>query len=310
VIDLIGVDPVKGPIFFTLEQKPNQPVVFKRQVRDCIQCHLGPETVNVPGLMLRSVRTNDLGKPMSQVQNFVGGHNNILKERWGGWYVTGTHDGEEHLGNGFYGTNPPTPDSLKQNSNITSLKDKFDTSKYPAAESDAVALLVLDHTVRMQNYIVQAQYETRTAQEERKHSAIPLVDNSNWRIKNSGESLLTYMLFRDEGALHGKITGTSDFTRRFSQSGPRDKQGRSLFEFDLNKRVFRYPCSYMIYTKSFDALPQEMKEYLWKRFREILSGNDKSNRYGTLTAEDRQAVLEILLDTKPEFRAWWNAHPN
>ncbi len=310
VLDLIGIDPIKGPIFFTLEQKPNKPITFKRQVRDCIQCHLGPETVNVPGLMIRSVRTNDLGKPMSQVQDFVGGHNNPLKDRWGGWYVTGTHSGDEHLGNGFYGSNPPTPDSLKQNSNVTSLKNLFDTSKYPAGESDAVALLVLDHTVRMQNYIVQAQYETCTAQQERKHSVIPLVDNSNWRIRNSGESLLTYMLFRDEGALHGKIEGTSDFTKRFSAIGPRDKKGRSLYEFDLNTRVFKYPCSYMIYSKSFEALPQEMKEYVWKRLSEILTGKEPKGKYPNLTTEDQQAVLEILLDTKPEFRAWWDSHPH
>ena len=308
VLDLIGIDPIKGPIFFTLDQKSGQPIVFKRQIRDCFQCHVGPETVNVPGLLIRSVRTNDQGKLISQVQDFVSGHNNPLAERWGGWYVTGTHGNDVHLGNGFYGQTPPTPESLKANSNIVDLKTKFDTSKYPADASDAVALLVLDHTVRMQNYIVEAQYETTTAQSERKHSTIKLVDNSNWRIKNSSESLLTYMLFRDEGALHGPIAGTTDFAKEFSKNAPRDKKGRSLYDFDLNTRVFKYPCSYMIYSDSFNALPKEMKDYLWQRLSQILTGEDRTRLYGTLSDEDRKAVLEILLDTKPEFAEWWKTH--
>ena len=306
VLDLIGIDPRKGPIFFTLDQTPDAKLVFKRQIRDCVQCHLGPETLNVPGLLVRSVRTNDQGKPISQVQDFVSGHNNPLSERWGGWYVTGTHAGDVHFGNGFYAGKPPAADELKTNSNVTDLSSRFDTSKYPSPFSDTVSLLVLDHTVRMQNFITQAEYETTIAQSERKDPKIKLVDNSNWRIKNSGEALLAYMLFRDEAALHGQIKGTSGFTSEFSKLGPKDKQGCSLYDFDLNTRVFRYPCSYMIYSKSFDTLPSEMKDYLWMRLDQILSGKDETRLYAKMLPEDRTAVLSILLDTKPEFRTWWD----
>jgi len=308
VLDLIGIDPIKGPIFFTLSQDPNKRVVFKRQIRDCVQCHLGPETINVPGLLIRSVRTNEQGLPRSQVQDFVSGHNNPLSDRWGGWYVTGTHAGDVHLGNECYAAHPATPETLKANSNVTDLRSKFDTTQYPAADSDAVALLVLDHTVRMQNYLTEVQYEANNAEHDRHDPTVKLVDNSNWRIKNSCESLLAYMLFRDEAALHGQVTGTTSFAEEFQKQGPRDRKGRSLYELDLNKRVFKYPCSYMIYSPSFQALPKESKDYIWNRLSEILTGQDQSRLYSTLTPDDRQAVLEILLDTKPEFRSWWSAH--
>jgi len=309
VLDLIGIDPVKGPIFFTLEQKQSIRPTFKREIRDCVQCHLGPETVNVPGLVVRSVRTNENGKPISQVQNFVSGHNNPLPQRWGGWYVTGTHEGDNHLGNGYYAVERPTDENLKKNSNITDLKSRFDTTQYPTPFSDTVALLVLDHTVRMQNFITEAQYETVIAQKERKDPKIKLVDNSNWRIKNAGESLLNYMLFRDEAALHGKITGTSGFQEAFSKFGPRDKMGRSLYDLDLNTRVFKYSCSYLIYSKTFDTLPSEMKNYLWGRLSQILIGRDTNPRFVSMSSDDRSAVLDILLDTKPEFAAWCRNHP-
>lgn len=308
VLDVISIDPRKGLIFYTLPQQPVAKPVFQRQIRDCVQCHLGAETVFVPGMLIRSVRTNSKGKPMSQVQDFVSGHNNPLIDRWGGWYVTGTHGEDVHLGNGFYGENKPTPESLKENSNITDIRSRLDTTKYPAADSDAVALLVLDHSVRMQNYLIVAQYEACNAVDDRKNPKVKLVDNSRWRIKNSGESLLAYMLFRDEGVLHGPIKGTSSFAEEFSKRGPKDHQGRSLFELDLNKRVFKYPCSFLIYSDSFEALPKEMKDYLWERLSEILTGKDKSRLYSTLTPEDQKAVLEILLDTKPQFRSWWDQH--
>jgi hypothetical protein len=308
VLDFVSIDPKKGVIFFTLQQDPKKPVLFKREIKDCVACHSGDETIFIPGMLIRSVRSFSDGRIQSSVQDFVNGHNSPLSDRWGGWYVTGKHGEDRHLGNGFYGETEPTDEVMKANSNITDLRDKFDTKKYPVADSDAVALLVLDHSVRMQNYMIVAQYETVTAQSERKNPKIKLVDNSRWRIKNSGEALLAYMLYRDEGALRGPISGTSSFTDDFSKRGPRDRKGRSLFEFDLNKRVFKYPCSFLIYSKSFEALPKEMKDYVWKRLSEILTGQEKSRLYAKLTAADQLAVKEILLDTKPEFRAWWTAN--
>lgn len=321
LIDLAAVDPNRGPIFYTLDQVSNSTPRFVRGT-DCMQCHIGPKTLNVPGLVVQSIHTASNGEPLMTVEGFVNGHNSALEERWGGWYVTGTHAGASHLGNSF-ATNVarPEPADLSQGNNVTDLRGRFDTSRYQSPHSDIVALLVLEHQVRMQNLITLANYETRYAREElAAHSTLQFNSdltkpgtpdtiagtNSDWpqqRIARAAERLLEYMLFRNETQLKGLVKGTSGFAAQFECSGPRDSKGRSLRQLDLKTRLFKYPCSYLIYSDAFDALPQEMKTYLWQRLRQILSGEDRSATYATMTPEDRQAVLEILLETKPEFAA-------
>ena len=83
------------------------------------------------------------------------------------------------------------------------------------------------------------------------------------------------------------------------QLGPRDSHGRSLRDFDLERRIFRYPCSYLIYSPAFDALPVAVREYVSKRLNEILSGEDQTAEFQHLSAEDRRAIREILAETKP-----------
>src|SRR5436305_826062 len=81
-------------------------------------------------------------------------------------------------------------------------------------------------------------------------------------------------------------------------AGPRDPQGRSLRDFDLRSRLFRYPCSYLVYTTAFDGLPPEAKEHVYRRLWEVLTGADAGKEYARLSAADRRAILEILRATK------------
>ena len=99
------------------------------------------------------------------------------------------------------------------------------------------------------------------------------------------------------------VAGTSGFADEFAKQGPRDKQGRSLRDLDLKKRLMRYPLSYMVYSASFDGMPAGVKEYVYGRFREVLSGTDQSPAFAHLSASDREAILGILQDTKPDFAA-------
>jgi hypothetical protein len=315
VIDIEAVDPQRGPIFYTLEQRTNGKPRFTRNA-ECMRCHLGRQTVNVPGLLVRSFYTAADGRPLAKVLNFVNGHNSPLQDRWGGWYVTGTHAGDLHLGN-IFANDPAHPEraDLKAGANLIDLRDRFDATQYLSPHSDLVALLVLEHQSRMQNLITHANYETRlaldpeVAQGEKRS---PIVEGelgpTSSRIAAAGEALLEYMLFRNEAPLKGPVKGTSNFTSEFEQAGVRDSRTRSLREFDLKSRLFRYPCSYMIYTASFDGLPREMKNYLWRRLGEILVGDDRGPDYASMGAEDRRAVREILLETKPEFAAWVQQH--
>jgi hypothetical protein len=331
-IDIASVDPQRGAIFYTLGQASNSVPQFTRRF-DCLECHQRARTLFVPGLFVMSVYTAPDGAALSRVADFVSGHGSPLSTRWGGWYVSGTHFdgrraaqkgaeaagvGELHLGN-IFSNNSKSPEQIEPaaGANVTDLRPRFDSDRYLSSHSDIVALLVLEHQVRLHNLLTSANYETRFALAE-------LAGGSNdttrfqdisvaspWpqqRIALAGEKLLEYMLFRDEAPLKGRVRGTSGFSAQFERLGPRASRRRSLRQFDLTNRLFRYPCSFMVYSAAFDGLPDEMKNYLWRRLDEILQGNDRSERYQTMAAVERPAVLEILLETKPEFAAWARRH--
>jgi len=117
--------------------------------------------------------------------------------------------------------------------------------------------------------------------------------------------LVRYLLFTNEIALQNSITGTSDFAKQFAARGPRDPKGRSLRDFDLRTRIFRYPCSYLVYSEAFDAVPSPAKEYVYHRLFEVLSGREQSPEFASLSSQDRRAILEILVATKPGLPEEW-----
>jgi hypothetical protein len=212
-----------------------------------------------------------------------------MNERWGGWYVTGTHGSQKHLGNTVLpkaaSAFAPIPAAAFSKSfNVTDLKSRFDTSRYLSPHSDIVALMVLAHQTDVQNLLVLAAQPAASA-------------------KDTGEQLLKAMLFSGAVPLTAPVQGTSNFAAEFSARGPRDTSGRSLRDFDLKTRLFRYPLSYLIYSKTFDGLPQPVKTYFYGRLKEVLTGADKSPAFAHLSAGDRKAILEILTETKPDFRS-------
>ena len=118
--------------------------------------------------------------------------------------------------------------------------------------------------------------------------------------------MLTYLLFSDEALLTDKITGTSEFTARFATLGRRDREGRSLRDFDLERRLFKYPCSFLIHSEAFQAIPSQVKGYIYRRLWEILNGNDRGSAFAHLTNTDRQSILAILRDTHTGLPDYWH----
>jgi hypothetical protein len=119
--------------------------------------------------------------------------------------------------------------------------------------------------------------------------------------------LVSYMLFENEAKMYSPMAGVSSFTETFPVRGPRDKKGRSLRDFDLQTRLFRYPLSYMIYDAAFDALPETAKDQVYRKLFAALTDAGKMPR---LSAADRQAILEIVRDTKPNPPSYWQAVQN
>ncbi|MEZ6137442.1 MAG: hypothetical protein R3C53_21350 [Pirellulaceae bacterium] len=97
------------------------------------------------------------------------------------------------------------------------------------------------------------------------------------------------------------VSGSSNFQQEFEARGQRDTQGRSLRDLDLTTRVFRYPCSYLIYNPAFDGLPPEVRSQIVDKLGRILSGEMATEQFAHLTPEIRRELTEILTETKPEL---------
>jgi hypothetical protein len=288
VFELISADPVQGLIYYTLDTQKTDKPKFERRFSECLNCH-GPAN----GLVVSSVYPATDGTPFVTGTFFQGiDHRTPLEDRWGGWYVSGTHGALHHLGNAI-ARNPDRPFDLEQNGtqNLTSLDSKFDTSKYIVPTSDIVSLMTLEHQAHMTNLIIAVGQQFRRA------SASGTLENSKTTLDRAVDQLVDYMLFVDEAPIHDPIKGISSFTSTFPQRGPRDMQGRSLRDFDLQKRLFRYPLSYMIYSDVFEAMPAVARSRVYQRLQDVLSGKDQSPKFSHLSAADRQAIAEILHDT-------------
>jgi hypothetical protein len=313
VIELGAVDPNLGTVFYTLDQKKKDKAHLTRQGESCLLCHGSSANEGLPGQVVRSVYADADGQPILAAGTFRIDHSSPLKQRWGGWYVTGKSGKQTHLGNLII-EGKRVPDDLenKDGVNVTDLGPYFKTSAYLTPHSDIVALMVLEHQAQAHNLITRANFLTRIALHDEAElnkalgqSAKGHSDSTTRRIKNAGEPLVKYLLFSEEAQLTDAVEGTSAFAREFARRGPFDNKGRSLRDFDLRKRMFKYPCSYVIYSAAFDGLPAEVKEYVYRRLWEVLTGKDTGKEFAHLSGADRQAVLEILRETKPNLPDYW-----
>jgi hypothetical protein len=302
VMEISAFDPILGVNFYSVDtRQSDSPVVARREV--CLQCHLGAQTMGVPGLMVSSLYRNGPKVAGLHASNYLTDQRTSFDERWGGWYVTGSMGGQKHLGNAA--PDPERPDRVvaEGGKDWLTLEGHVDMRPYLAPGSDVVALMTLEHQARMTNLITRIAWDTRIAVADGKLEA------SRDKINGEIEEMLPYMLFADETPITAPIQGSSTFTKTFPARGPRDKQGRSLRDFDLKTRLFRYPLSYMIYTPAFDAMPDYARDRIYRRLYDILTGTDKDAKFAKLTPEDRRAVLEIVRDTKPKLPPFWKAAP-
>jgi hypothetical protein len=302
MLEFSSLDPKQGVVFYTLDnQKAARPEFARRD--DCLRCHQGPITFGVPGILISSIHPRSAEGRETHGSAFVTDDRIPIKERWGGWYVSGKHGSQTHFGNNVALVQPLNPGGPAgpESQNVTNLADLFDTSRYLEPTSDIVALLTLEHQTRMTNLITRIAWDTRIAEHDGK------LESSRAELNSEIEELVTYMLFADEAPLGAPVTGVSGFTKTFPERGPRDSHGRSLRDFDLKTRLFRYPLSYMIYSPAFDAMPAAARDRIYERLYAVLSGKEKSDTYARLSAEDRQAVLEIVRETKKGLPTYWKS---
>jgi len=299
-LEIAVQDPRRGILFYTLAQQP-RPEARLARAHDCVRCHVSHDSMDVPGMLMRSIPTGPDGRIYPQLGNFVTDDRSAFEERWGGWYVTGDIAGARHMGNLFV-QNPTEPDAPISAAGppLTGLSGKFDVRGYPNDKSDVVALMVFEHQMHMMSLLVRVGWDARAAA---RHSDAGS-DVVRTMLANDARELVDSMLFQGEPPLPGPVRSTSGFAAEFESRGPFDRRGRSLRQLDLQHRLMRYPCSYMIYSRAFDGLPDEAKAAIYLRLWEILSDPDPSH-YATLSVEDRRAIVGILVDTRKDLPGYF-----
>lgn len=274
-IEMAAQDPEQGMSFYMMQQlEAEKPFVIKRD--QCLSCHLSRNSVDIPGMLLRSVYPAWDGSPINPLGFHVLDHRTPLENRFGGWYVTGSTGSMKHLGNAAF---TDSGASLPLIGNYS---------------SDIVAIMVFDHQMHIMNLMTRVGWDFRLARYLETATGKPN-ETIDRQLRDDVNEFVDYLLFVDEALLKNKIEGKFGFAEKFAAAGPSDSKGRSLRQLDLEHRLMRYPCSYMIYSPAFDALPAEAKNMIYARIPEVLSAKYSS--------ADRQAVIEILRDTKKDLPA-------
>ena len=313
-LELAAMDPNLGPVFYTLAQTEAANSRIDRETAVCLRCHDSYSMTGggVPRFILGSGYTNTRGLLVSHEAWIITTDRTPLRSRWGGWYVTGTHGEQGHLGN-LVVRDPGELQNLDllATGNVTELSTLIDPGLYLGGHSDIAALMVIEHQVALQNTITRVNFDARQALHEERAGNLEagldqavVSEETIRRIQGVAEPLVRALLFVGEATIEYPLRGTSGFAERFSDEGPKDSTGRSLRELDLTTRVFRYPCSYLIYSEAFDALPELVKDYVYGRLNEVLDTNGPRGDFSHLSDEDATAILKILRDTKSDFAAF------
>jgi hypothetical protein len=274
-------------------------------------CHSSKSaTGGVPGFMVLSTAADRHGYPITGVHEGSTSDVTPVAQRFGGYYVTGTGP---HAGNVYaplLGHEVHDKPAFRAKFRVQferadsnarrSLAGLFDTTMYLHGQSDVVALMVLTHQTVVHNLIMAVHEAAREAIIEAAIGAVrtdSLQAPVTPRLRGAVDNLARALLFVKEARLTAPLRGTTSFAQDFARRGVRDRAGRSLRDFDLQQRLFRYPASFLVYSEAFDALPRMARRAVYARMADLLEGREPTD----LTAGERQAVTEILRETKPEF---------
>jgi hypothetical protein len=285
MIEVAADDPQQGIVFYTLDQTAAAPS-FTRQT-SCLSCHVSPGTLGVPGLIARSHTVGDDGNVRPQTVPRDVDHQTRHPDRWGGWFVTSEgapppYQQLAHMGNVTFSGKGNTSNQVF----VDWMTSEPETRGYLSSASDIAGLLLFDHQVHAINLMTRLNVEARAASDQ-----VPRLANE----------LADYLLFAGEAPPLSPLTPRPGFAASLASKVPTDRLGRSFGQLDMDTRLLRYPCSYMIYSDAFEALPAAVKQSVYRRMIGTLTADDPRATRARL--DDRRAVLEILRETKPGFPA-------
>lgn len=302
-VEIIAHDPVEGVAFYTLDQQADAPRPVRQ--RSCLGCHESASTRDVPGFIVRSHTVDDAGnvlaRPMTPISHDVT-HATGHPERWGGWLVTLEGTAPPYAQRAHQGNITFTPEGNTSSGVFVEwMASAPEARGYPSAMSDIVALLAFDHQMPAINLMTRLNFTARRAAAEARSGP------ADREVDALAAELAAYLLFADEAAMPVPLTPRAGFAKALAARTPHDPRGRSLAQIDGEVRLLRYPCSYMIYSSAFEALPAAVRQNVYRRMIAILTG-PADKRFERTSAADRLAVLEILRATKQDFPAAGSTH--
>lgn len=301
-IEVITHDPVLGAVFYLIGGG-NEPQTLRisRDTSQCLSCHGTARTESVPGVLVRSVFPDASGQPLFAQGSFLIDHSSSIRERWGGYYVTG-QSSLPHLGNRTF---EETPDRVfpEKPVQLASVEGRIDTSRYLRNTSDIVALMVLEHQCHVHNTMASAAVNYRRMrwlQQSLDPAADPDEGSAGRYADEAAERIVKLLLFENEAELGedgiaGDPAYQDAFLRRFSKT----KDGRSLADFNLYDRLFKHRCSYMIYSAAFRALPERIRSAVMIQLRDILASEPSPENHPDFKSSSRRRIASILSETLP-----------
>jgi hypothetical protein len=290
-IEVASVDPHLGAVFHIFDiPRGRRPLAVERS-RRCMNCHADAETHEVPGFVIKSVIPGPNGGSLDGFRGGETGHHVPLAERFGGYYLTGAPRGTAPHANlvGEFIDGEIVTEHLP-------FGAVFDLDRYLAPGSDLLPHLIHEHQAGFTNRVIAASYLCRTLLAEGDGTVRP---ERLALLDERAAELTRYILFADEAALpKGGIEGDPAFREAFLAKALPDARGRSLRQFDLRDRLVKHRCSYMIYSRAFQALPPIMKERVQARIRAALRP-DSGPEFSYLPRAEKEAIAAILRETFP-----------
>ncbi len=310
LIELATIDPQLGPIFYSFDPNATDPQFLRNG--ECLSCHGGLFVRGIPGLFARSLFTDKEGEPLLRFGSTLVDFRTPFTNRWGGWYVTGTHGKALHRGNVLaLEKNDELIVDLNRGANLSTVPASLEVGSYPAPGSDIIALLVFEHQMAMQNTLTRASLNCRrmlayqkNLQQELKEPLTdePTYDSVKHVFESAANELVNDLLYKDEAPLPDGLAGSAAFQNAFRGNAPRARDASSLKDFHLKGRLFQNRCSYLIYSESFLTLPDVLKRRVYDRLIHALRPSDPDPDYAYLDAGERLRISRILTDTHEEYR--------
>jgi hypothetical protein len=157
------------------------------------------------------------------------------------------------------------------------------------------AHLLLEHQIGFHNLATLGLYRTRDAVMAGNGVIKPedrvSLDDIAWRM-------VRYLLFQNEAALpSGGVKADPVFAADFLSRRRKGGSGGSLRDLDLESKLFRYRCSYMIYTRGFELLPKEFKLRVLQGLAIALRDEGAPPEFSYLPIAEKRAIRTILRET-------------